>query len=207
MTTRRPNAGIGTPDRSHGYEAAADVYAASRSPTIGAATVARWAASLPAGASVLDLGCGNGVPITRTLVDAGLDVWALDASPSMAAAFRRHFPGLPVAVEPIEDSDLFSRRFDAAVAWGLLFLLEPPTQAIAVRKIADALNPGGRFLFTAPAAALEWIDVLTGAVSFSLGRDGYRALLASAQLDVIAEDEDEGDNHYFEAAKAEGTHV
>lgn len=192
-------------DPTRGYESAAADYAAYRSPKIGVTTVARWAASLPAGAPVLDLGCGTGLPITRTLVDRGLDVWAMDASPSMVAAFRRNFPGLPVACEAVERSELFSRRFDAAIAWGLLFLLEPAAQAAVIRKIAKRLSPAGRLLFTSPAAAGEWIDALTGTRSVSLGREGYRELLSSAGLVLSAEYDDEGDNHYFDASKTEGT--
>ena len=62
-------------------------------------------------------------------------------------------------------------------------------------------NAGGRFLFTSPA--LSWhldLDVLTGRRSTSLGAVAYKALLAEAGLAVIGEDEDEGENHYFDAA-------
>jgi 2-polyprenyl-3-methyl-5-hydroxy-6-metoxy-1,4-benzoquinol methylase len=45
---------------------------------------------------VLDLGCGSGLPITRVLVDEGLDVHALDGAPSMVAASRRNQPQVPV---------------------------------------------------------------------------------------------------------------
>lgn len=191
-------------DAARDYELGARDYIASRSPVIGVASVERWAKSLPAGASVLDLGCGSGSPITRTLLASGLDVHALDASRSMVAAFRLNFPHVPVACETIERSPLFSRSFDAAIAWGLLFLLRPQAQALAIRKVADALNPGGSFLFTAPAESVEWTDAVTGTPSVSLGRDVYRDLLSSAGLMLAAEDEDEGGNHYFEARKAEG---
>lgn len=57
-------------DPSNGYEAAAARYMASRS-RIGAAEVRAWAESLPRGASVPDLGCGHGVPVTEALLAAG----------------------------------------------------------------------------------------------------------------------------------------
>ena len=63
-------------DPANGYERIADEYMAVRDPATGVAAVRRWASALPQGAAVLDLGCGNGVPITRTLIDEGLgSVW------------------------------------------------------------------------------------------------------------------------------------
>jgi SAM-dependent methyltransferase len=194
-------AGSNANDPSQGYDAVAGGYTSQRSPTIGIACVERWAKSLPTGAEVLELGCGTGVPISRVLSGLGLRLYALDASPRMVAEFRRNLPNVLVACEAAERSAFFSHRFDAAIAWGLLFLLDPPTQAMIIRKVADALRPGGSFLFTAPAEAVEWNDVMTGVRSVSLGGDRYRELLASAQLTLLAEYDDEGRNHYFEARK------
>jgi hypothetical protein len=41
----------------------------------------------------------------------------------------------------------------------------------------------------------------------SLGADAYRALLAHAGLDVRAEYDDEGDNHYYEAVNQQESDV
>src|SRR5690606_15430980 len=118
-------------------------------------------------------------------------VHGVDASPNMVAAFRRRFPDAPVACESVEESDFFGRTFDGIVAIGLMFLLSPDTQRDVIRRIARALEPDGRFLFTAPAQACEWTDVLTGGDSGSLGADRYRAILSDAGLDLIGEYDDE----------------
>ena len=68
----------------------------------------------------------------------------------MVAAFRERFPHVPVEHNTVEASEFFGRTFDGVLAWGLLFLLEPAAQALVIEKVAGALNPGGRFLFTAP---------------------------------------------------------
>jgi SAM-dependent methyltransferase len=168
---------------------------------VGAAAVRRWARSLPRGAAVLDLGCGHGVPLAAALLEEGCAVHGVDASPTLVAAFRRRFPGVPVACEPVEDSAFFGRSFDAVLAWGLLFLLPDGAQRGLVRRVGAALAPGGRFLFTAPAAACTWTDVLTGRPSRSLGSEGYRAALADAGLVLSGQHVDEGDNDYHEAVK------
>jgi SAM-dependent methyltransferase len=185
-------------DRSNGYDQLAEAFIERRrESTIGVATVREWASTLPRGAAVIDLGCGDGVPIARTLIDAGCRVHAVDASPRMVAAFRARFPDVPVACEAIEASTFFDREFDAAIACGLMFLLPLDTQAAVIHRIAHALKPGGNFLFTSPSHACSWQDVLTGRTSISPGAGAYRRMLAEAGLSVTREMQDEGDNHYY----------
>ncbi|HEX6694402.1 MAG TPA: class I SAM-dependent methyltransferase [Longimicrobiales bacterium] len=192
-----------TAGEDHGYEAASAAFIAHRkNSTIGVATTADWAAQLPPGGRVLDLGCGSGVPITRVLVDAGLSIHAVDASPAMAAAFRERYPHIPLECASAVHSSFFNLSFDGILAWGLIFLLPADEQATLIRKMARALKPGGRLMFTAPAQKCTWKDVLTGEESMSLGRDAYRALLEAENLKVVGEAEDEGDNHYYFAQPA-----
>lgn len=172
-----------------------------RSPTIGASTVRRWAQDLPPGGAVLDLGCGHGEPISRVLIDGGLRVYGVDASPELVAGFRQRFPQVPVRCEPVESSGFFNRRFDGVIAWGLVFLLPPPTQHELITRMASALQPGGRLLFTAPSPACTWNDSLTGRPSESLGAGVYRSVLEEAGCRLVGEYEDEGENHYYDAVR------
>jgi len=185
-------------DRSNEYEAVSEEFISSRTMSgIGAATVRQWAKAIPPGGDVLDLGCGHGAPISEALVDEGLNVYGVDASPSMIAAFRARFPHAPAEISPVKDSRFFDRRFDGVVAWGLVFLLAPETQARLIHKVAAALKPGGKFLFTAPYQKCEWSDILTGRKSVSLGAEAYRRIVEAAGLILDDETEDEGQNHYY----------
>jgi 2-polyprenyl-3-methyl-5-hydroxy-6-metoxy-1,4-benzoquinol methylase len=189
-------------DSSRGYEACSASFMSIRDKSnIGVATVRAWAEAMPRRSAVLDLGCGHGVPISQTLLDAGLVVYGIDASPSLVDSFRARFPDVPVECNSVETSKLFGRQFDGAIAWGLMFLLAPDVQEIILHKVAAALRPAGRFLFTAPRQACEWLDILTGRPSISLGRETYRKILAAAGLLLGDEQEDEGQNHYFFAQK------
>jgi SAM-dependent methyltransferase len=188
-------------DRSNGWEAVAAQLIELRSPTIGVSTLHRWIASLPVPGAVLDLGCGAGIPVSEALVNAGFDVYGIDAAPSLVAAFRQRFPTAHAACETVEDSPFFDRSFDAAVAIGLLFLLPERRQRDVVRRVADVLKPGGRFLFTAPVEGGTWPDSLTGRPSVSLGLDGYKAAIDDAGLTLVGEYLDEGENHYYDARK------
>src|SRR4029077_17403915 len=99
-------------------------------------------------ATVLDLGSGPGFPITEALVLEGLNVYAIDASPSFVDAFRRNLPGVPVACEAVEDSTFFDRTFDGVLSWGLMFLLPAEGQRRLIQRVAGILAPGGSLLFT-----------------------------------------------------------
>lgn len=164
---------------------------------VGAGTVRAWAQAIPPEATVLDLGSGPGDPGTRILREAGLATYAVDASAAMVAAFRERFPGVPVEQNTAEASRFFDRTFDGVLAWGLLFLLKPAAQALVIGKVAGALNPGGRFLFTAPKEPLEWLDAMTDRPSQSLEAQTYERLLREAGLTWVAGAEDEGGNHYY----------
>jgi 2-polyprenyl-3-methyl-5-hydroxy-6-metoxy-1,4-benzoquinol methylase len=192
-------------DRSNGYKGIATEFIdrrGGRAAGIGVNEVRRWARTLPRGAAVIDLGCGPGFPITEVLVVEGLNVFAVDAAPTLVEAFRRNLPNIPVACEAVQDSRLFGRTFDAVLAWGLIFLLSAEDQLRLVKRFADILVPGGRLLFTSTAKAQIWNDAMTGLESRSLGAGEYRRLLAEAGFSSDDEYEDVGQNHYFDVAKA-----
>lgn len=189
-------------DPSNGYEAVASEFMTRREQSgIGVATVRAWARSLKPGAAILDLGCGHGLPISAALMDDGFVVYGIEASPSLTNAFRSRFPRAHIACEAIEDSSFFCRKFDAVMAVGLMFLLSADIQDRLIRRVAQALNSGGRFLFTSPAEACTWKDVLTGQQSLSLGVETYKDLLSNAGLVLVDEYLDEGDNHYYYSRK------
>jgi 2-polyprenyl-3-methyl-5-hydroxy-6-metoxy-1,4-benzoquinol methylase len=191
-------------DKSNGYERIATFFIKARGQGangIGASSVRHWVNTLTPDAAVLDLGCGTGIPITKILIDAGMNVYGIDASPTLVEAFRLNFPNTPVACEAVEESLFFNQKFDAIIAWGLLFLLPTEVQGIVIQKAANALQVGGKLLFTAPGKKGEWSDILTGQNSISLGAEKYRALLRASGLSLIEEFEDEGENHYYHAVK------
>jgi SAM-dependent methyltransferase len=191
-----------TDDRSNGYDAIADDLIAERDRSdVGASTVRTWARSLPVGGSILDLGCGHGVPISAALMDDGFIVYGVDASPNLMAAFRGRFPQANVACEAAEDSTFFGRTFDGIIAVGLMFLLPAEAQRKLIHRVALALKPRARFLFTAPTQCVMWADMLTGRQSLSLGDETYKAILLEAGLFLVDQYVDEGRNHYYDSAK------
>jgi cyclopropane fatty-acyl-phospholipid synthase-like methyltransferase len=191
-------------DKSNGYEGIAPLFIKGRGLAvngIGSATVRNWAKSLRPNSVVLDLGCGTGIPMSKILMEAGMIVYGIDASPSMVEAFRQNLPNLPVACEAVEDSLFFRRRFDAIFSWGLIFLLPVQLQKKLIKKAENALNSGGIFLFTSPPIPIRWKDAMTEQDSISPGRERYKELLTKSGLSLTQEFEDEGENHYYHSIK------
>jgi len=187
--------------KSNGYEEAAEDFIRKRNSLIGPAVVRAWSRTLPHGASVLDLGCGHGVPISQVLINDGFAVYGVDASAKMIAAFRGRFPDAHTECSSVEDSEFFGTTFDGVVAWGLMFLLSPGIQALVIRKIARALKRGGKFIFTSPREAVTWTDVMTKRESISLGFQAYQKILLAEDLVLSGEQSDEGENHYYLVSK------
>jgi cyclopropane fatty-acyl-phospholipid synthase-like methyltransferase len=168
---------------------------------VGASVVAEWSRVLPAGATVLDLGCGTGIPISLTLMGRGCNVYGVDASHSMTAEFRANFPTAPVQCAAAEDSDFFGRTFDGVVAWGLFFSLTAEVQLKLIEKVAAILPSGSRLLFTAPSQPCSWLDAVTERPSISLGHDAYQVTLDAEGMTLVGTYVDEGQNYPYSALK------
>ncbi len=192
-----------TQDPANGYETyAAEFRHWREQSSIGVATVLQWAQGLPPGAAVLDLGCGSGLPLGKALADRGFRLYGVDASVTLATAYQQLLPQAQVACETLEDSALFQRQFAGVLCVVVLFLLPEAAQRALFRKVATALAPGGLWLFSAPAQACCWVDVLTGQESVSLGMDVYHQWLQQAGLQLQAQYQDEGGNHYVVACRS-----
>jgi SAM-dependent methyltransferase len=190
-----------TTDHSAGWEAVSDQFMAIRSQT-GSALVRSWARDrLPRSAAILDIGCGSGVPIAQALVNDGFSVWGVDASPSLISAYQLNLPNMPAVCEPAQDSSFFDRNFVGVVSIGLIFLLGEQDQRRLFTSVANVLELGGRFLFSAPREVCRWNDTLTGRTSISLGADAYATHLTSVGLRLDDCRSDEGGNNYYEVSK------
>jgi SAM-dependent methyltransferase len=191
-------------DSAKAYETRAHEFLQGRDQSlIGIAIVDQWTRTLRKGANVIELACGGGYPITRVLEAAGLQLWALDSSPTLVAEFRTRFPTIPVQCARVQESDFFDRMYDAAVAIGLIFLLSASEQATLIRRVSKILVPRGRFLFTAPIEKGDWIDMNTGLECQSLGKASYEKCWEAAGFRLLATFSDKGANNYYEVERVQ----
>ncbi|MEV1022954.1 class I SAM-dependent methyltransferase [Streptomyces sp. NPDC050264] len=130
-----------------GDEYAARFEALARSGTDVHGEAALCAALVPAGARVLDAGCGTGRVMIR-LAELGYDCVGIDLDASMLDVARAQAPQLPFFQVDLAEFDPalvgIAADFDLVVAAGnVLPLLTPGTEATVVKRLAAALRPGG----------------------------------------------------------------
>ena len=124
-------------------------------------TLAAFARHVPAGSSILDLGCGPGEDDER-LGRSGYTVTAIDWSPAMVAAARQRVraAGVDDRVDVrhlgIHELDrLAPATFDAACSnFGPLNCV--PSLPAAARLIADRLRPGGVLVASVIGRVCPW---------------------------------------------------
>jgi SAM-dependent methyltransferase len=145
---------------------------------------------LPAGARVLDIGCGAGVPWTQRL-SARFDVVGVDISDAQVALARENVPSAGFIVGDVSALSLPAGSFDAAIAFYSISHIPRERHPDLLRRIGAWLKPGGLLLATMgasdiPAWTGEWLGV---PMFFSAhDADANRAAVREAGLDLMADE-------------------
>ena len=116
--------------------------------------VAELAGLLPPGATVVDLGCGAGVPATRELAGHGLTVLGVDFSAVQLRRAQRLVPAARFVQADMAAVQLRPASADAVVAFYSLIHVPVADQQALFPRIRDWLRPGGYLL--AIVGAMQW---------------------------------------------------
>ncbi|WP_037855085.1 class I SAM-dependent DNA methyltransferase [Streptomyces sp. NRRL S-340] len=151
-------------------------------------------ASLPAGARVLDLGCGTGVPTARRLAQAGLDVVGVDLSARMVALARAQVPGARFHQGDLADvrphGPLDLGRFEAVAAFFSLLMLPRAEIPGVLSSVRELLVPQGLFALSMVEADADDLPVaFLGSTIRVSGhpRGELRAVVERAGFEVVEE--------------------
>jgi ubiquinone/menaquinone biosynthesis C-methylase UbiE len=156
---------------------------------------------LPAHATLLELGCGAGLPTTRTLAQR-FRVIGVDISAQQLARAKHHVPTAHFIQADMACLTFTRAYFDAVVAFYSVMHIPRQEYAALFRTIASWLRPGGWFLATlglgdcAASVDLNWLGVSMYWSSFDratslhlLGKAGFvvqRACEETADEDGVA---------------------
>ncbi|WP_299293081.1 class I SAM-dependent methyltransferase [uncultured Tateyamaria sp.] len=182
-------------DTQQVYERQAEAFDAGRSRALFEARwLARFTACLPAGARVLDLGCGSGDPIARWFIAEGFRVTGVDFVQPMLDLARGRWPEGDWRLGDMRTLDL-PDRFEGIVAWNSFFHLRPDEQRTCIAHMARHLVPGGSLLLTVGPKAGEVSGTVGGEPVYhaSLSPAGYATCLEEHGLRLtgfLAEDPD-----------------
>jgi SAM-dependent methyltransferase len=153
---------------------------------------------LPAGAEVLELGCGAGAPVTQALAER-CRVTGVDISAEQIALAERQVPNATFIHADMTTLDFPAGSFDAVVAFYALIHIPRAEHAELLGRIAGWLRPGGLLFATMGASDSpdgvepDWL----GAPMFFSHYDAEKnqdlvrqAGLEILSADVVPEDED-----------------
>jgi SAM-dependent methyltransferase len=152
----------------------------------------RFAAALPAGAAVLDLGCGNGLPVARALAGR-FAVTGVDLSPLQVERARSLVPAARFVCADMTTVELPPASFAGVAAFYSIINVPVSEQPGLLRRIAGWLAPGGHVLATVGRDAWtgveeNWRGVAGARMYYSQASvHDYRAWFAGAGLDIVEE--------------------
>lgn len=116
------------------------------------------ARGLPPGATVLDLGCGAGIPATRRLAEWGFSVTGVDFSGKQVELARRLVPGATFVRADMTSLCCDSESFDSVVALHSIIHVPRQDHRRLIAGIYRWLRRGGLFLATLTMTDFEGED-------------------------------------------------
>ena len=108
----------------------------------------RLANHLPEKATILDLGCGTGVPFDSYLVQKGFSVTGIDFATNHVKQARENVPEATFIEGDFSKMDFENERFHAIIAMYSIFHIPREEQPMLLQKMYALLEKYGNILIT-----------------------------------------------------------
>jgi SAM-dependent methyltransferase len=178
-----------------GYALASHAYRGDEFALAGSAYahwLRRFITLVPAGGAVLDLGCGNGLPVARALAESHR-VTGIDLSPVQIERARALVPGATFVCADMTEAVLAPASFAGVAAFYSIINVPVAEHPALLARIASWLAPGGHLLAVVGRDAWtgvehDWRGVPGARMYYSQASvHEYRAWLADAGLRIVEE--------------------
>lgn len=146
----------------------------------------RFLTLLPVNGQILDIGCGNGMPIADYFIRQGFQVTGVDSSQPMIDRCLQRFPEQSWSVADMRTLAL-ADRFDGLIAWDSFFHLAREDQRQMFNVFRQHANSQATLMFTSGTSNGEAIGTFEGEALYhaSLAPEEYRQLLQKQGFSVV----------------------
>ena len=127
---------------------------------------------LPKGSSVLDVGCGTGLPFAKLLVERNFNVVGIDVSSRMVRIAQKNVPKAEFRELSMTDIH-FENEFEGVLSSFSMLLLDPPLFKDVAGRIVRSLKNDGLFYLALNEPREEGADVEGEAVVEIMGEKMY----------------------------------
>lgn len=138
-----------------GYNKAAENYSSKRDQFENNKYLEQLAKLLKPGVTVLDIGCGSGVPVDKYLVDKGFKVTGFDISEKQIELAKQNVPEASFEVKDMSGLKKGEYKVDAVVSFYAIFHTPREKHQELFKKINSFLPQGGYILVTMGAGEYE----------------------------------------------------
>ena len=175
-----------------GYDKVASIYLASRDRLKSGKYVQQLLKYLPKQATILDLGCGAGVPVDDILLKAGYLVTGIDISSQQIILARKNCPQGEYIVRDIAELKTREYQVQAVISFYTMFHLPRTQHAKLLQIIASYLPDGGMLLLTMGDREFEGEHMLYGEPMWSSqwGTAKNHKMVVEAGFGIIADEID-----------------
>jgi cyclopropane fatty-acyl-phospholipid synthase-like methyltransferase len=178
---------------ARGYDALGEDYvawAASFADPARRRMLEAFSARMAAGARVLDIGCGPGVPSTKVLANR-FEITGVDISETQLDAARRNVPEATFVLGDLMLVDFAPGSFAGVTAFYSIIHVPREDHARLFERVSRWLVPSGLFLATLSATDdPDWTGDWLGQPMFFSGYEANvnRELVAAANFDLLIDD-------------------
>ncbi len=188
-----------------GYEKAAENYLSQRDQFQNEKYLEKLIKLLNPKATILDIGCGAGIPIDKYLIDKGFKVIGIDFSEKQIELAKQNIPQGQFEVKDMMKLKDNEYKVDAVVSFYAIFHTPRETHQELFRKINSFLPKGGYFLGTMGSSDWEGSEEFHGVKMWWSHYNAEKSIeiIKNAGFEIVFEEIDstKGERHLVVLAR------